>query len=142
MPPSGFLNYPTQGPQGYGQDMQRNPEAMDEREIDVEPQIVGHECKICRQKIVFFDEGKSCPRCGTFVHNKCLPQGTCDVCHQPWRLDEHLKPAPVDTAFDSHVLHDRGNDTLMLAVSLLISALLLGTILFCISYSLNHLHGK
>jgi len=47
-------------------------------------QIAGSKCGICRDRIVFWDEGAFCERCGKVVHRKCARELGCDMCGQPY----------------------------------------------------------
>lgn len=41
-------------------------------------QIVGRDCFLCREKLVFANEGSGCARCGHVFHRKCV--GDANVC--------------------------------------------------------------
>jgi len=113
-----------------------------EGEMNVETQIVGQHCKICRRMIVFFDEGKFCARCGTFVHRSCLPQIECDVCRQPFQLGKLSKPLRSDESTISNSARSSRDDGPMLVISLLLVSLLLGLMILSFRYGLDHMHAK
>lgn len=84
-------------------------------------QIVGEKCKICKQNIVFLDEGKFCAQCETFVHVACLPQANCDVCGQPFQYGERPKPDPKSDAFVPRALHPAKSGGPVLAIFLVLA---------------------
>jgi ribosomal protein S27AE len=56
-------------------------------------QIAGSPCIICKQAIVLANEGKFCPRCGTFAHIDCEPRTNCTVCGSSF---QEFKPTTPD----------------------------------------------
>jgi len=102
-------------------------------------QIPGNMCKVCRQPIVFSNEGKFCAQCEQVVHLTCLPQPECDVCGALFQQDERPEPDPLRDAIVPRAMRPVQSGAWVLAVSLGIGLLFIASIVL---FSLQNLTGK
>jgi len=61
-------------------------------------QFAGNNCRVCGEKIVFENEGKSCHHCGTIVHDACELRLDCPACGQRFAKYERPEPDPLRDA--------------------------------------------
>ena len=50
--------------------------------------IAGNTCAVCKQRVVFAQDGKCCPACGVVVHEACDTQSLCPRCGRAYETQE------------------------------------------------------
>lgn len=94
-------------------------------------QIAGNKCQMCKRPIVFSNEGKFCPGCGTYVHPACQSQLNCEVCNQTYKCYEPPLPDIAVQAIVPPCLRpSRGTGAMLGALLVAISFILFCIILF------------
>ena len=99
-------------------------------------QIAGGTCGICKQKIVFSEDGKFCPHCNTVVHRHCELKNKCDVCGRAFQEQERPGIDPLEAAILPRALRASNSGGPLFVVGLILIVLVLAFVfwIFIVSF--------